>query len=105
MFVAAGSDATSGASSIVLWSALLVVIVIVSFVFILQLKKRLMQDDEPQRGTGFTLADLRELQRSGQMSPEEFEKAKSKIVASAQAPPPQPGQREERGKRAGPASR
>ena len=34
---------------------------------------------------GFTLSDLRDLHRNGQMTAEEFERAKGKIVAAAKA--------------------
>jgi hypothetical protein len=39
------------------------------------------EEDVPH--TGFTLGDLRHLHKSGQMSTEEFEKAKGKIIEAA----------------------
>jgi len=48
-----------------------------------------MKEDEgpavPGAGGGFTLSDLREMHRSGQMSDEEFEAAKSLIVSAVKA--------------------
>jgi hypothetical protein len=51
-------------------------------------------------GVGFTIGDLRHLHKSGQLSDEEFQKAKEKIVAAHQAagltgktdPPRPPGE-------------
>jgi len=44
--------------------------------------KRLTGPDESS-GVGFTLSDLRQLHKSGQMSDEEFERAKAKVVEAA----------------------
>jgi hypothetical protein len=48
------------------------------------LRKRL-REPEQYSPTGFTLADLRQLHRSGQMSDQEFERAKEKLLGSAAA--------------------
>jgi hypothetical protein len=53
------------------------------FAAVSYLKKWLKQPDATV-GTGFTLSDLREMRRKGQISDEEFERAKGKIVAAAQ---------------------
>jgi hypothetical protein len=48
-------------------------------------------DDSAPPSLGFTIGDLRDLHRSGQLTDEEFQKAKQKIVAAHQAaPPPKP---------------
>ena len=41
-------------------------------------------EDAGVPGVGFTLGDLRQLHKSGQISEEEFTRAKEKIVAAAQ---------------------
>lgn len=54
------------------------------FYVIARLRKKMKEDDyaaTPGAG-GFTLTDLRELHKSGQMTDEEFDKAKHLIVAS-----------------------
>lgn len=48
-------------------------------------RRRMRHFDQPPAMRGFTLADLRDLRRSGQLTEEEFEKAKAKIVAGVQA--------------------
>ena len=68
--------------------ALVVLAVIVAgWVAVTTIRKRLKEDDAPL-GTGFTLADLRELHRSGKMTTEEFEKAKAMLVSSMAKPKP-----------------
>jgi hypothetical protein len=61
----------------ILLGGLLVAMLIVSWV-----RKRLKEPDEPA-SAGFTLSDLRQLHKSGQMSDEEFERAKAKVVEAA----------------------
>lgn len=61
-------------------------------------------DDEGVPQVGFTLGDLRHLHKSGQISAEEFAKAKEKIIAAAKraaerdaSPNPNPGNQRSRG--------
>lgn len=42
-------------------------------------------DDVGVPGIGFTIGDLRQMHRSGQLSDQEFQRAKEKIVAAHQA--------------------
>lgn len=66
-----------------IWVSLaLLVLVIVGLILVTQVKRRLQQDDAPI-SAGFTLSDLRQMHKSGQMSDEEFEKAKSLVVGAA----------------------
>ena len=69
---------------ILVMSAALLACLIVLFAAVAWLRKWSRRPDE-SLGTGFTLADLRQLHRSGQMTDEEFERAKAKIIQSAQA--------------------
>src|SRR3712207_8783046 len=48
---------------------------------------------------GFTLADLRQLHKSGQMTDEEFEKAKSKVVEAAKRAAERAAQRQANARR------
>ncbi|QOV87870.1 hypothetical protein [Humisphaera borealis] len=66
---------------ILIASLALVAFVVVGLVVVSQVKKRLASDDEGKgQPGGFTLSDLRALHRNGQMSDEEFERAKGKII-------------------------
>jgi hypothetical protein len=65
------------------WSLVLVVFVVVGFFAIVRLRQWLKSDDEPAATGGFSLGALRELHRQGKMTDEEFEKARSLIVAGA----------------------
>ena len=68
--------------SIIKWSLLLVVLVVIGWVTVWQVRRRMTSPDESS-GAGFTLSDLRQLHKSGQMSDEEFERAKAKVVDAA----------------------
>src|SRR5580692_9166377 len=60
----------------------LVVALLVGFIVVSQVKRRMETPDEPA-GSGFALSDLRRLYEDGEMSAEEFEKAKVKVVEAA----------------------
>ena len=69
-------------SSIVTWSLILMALIVAGWVTVWQVRRRMTRPDETA-GTGFTLSDLRQLHKSGQMSDEEFERAKAKVVDAA----------------------
>jgi len=46
------------------------------------LRRRVIRDDDPTGGAGFSLTALREIHRRGQMSTQEFEKAKALLLES-----------------------
>lgn len=67
----------------VLWLSLLLIgLIIAGWVTVWQVKRRFQRPDEPEP-SGFTLSDLRQLHKGGQMTDEEFEKAKGKVVDAA----------------------
>jgi hypothetical protein len=68
--------------SIIKLSLLLVALIVIGWVTVWQVRRRLTSPDETS-GVGFTLSDLRQLHKSGQMSDEEFERAKAKVVDAA----------------------
>lgn len=85
MHVLAATETSS--ASILFWTLVLVAILVLAFVGVVIVKKRMRTEDDEPVGpvTGFTLSDLRRLHKEGQVSDEEFERAKAKIVASAKA--------------------
>jgi hypothetical protein len=62
----------------------LMVIVVAGAGLVMWLRKRLRSDDPGDDSAGFTLGDLRELQRSGHITEEEFRKARDQVVAATQ---------------------
>ena len=62
--------------------AILAGMLLVAFVIVSWVRKRLKEPEQPV-SAGFTLSDLRQLHKSGQMSDEEFERAKAKVVEAA----------------------
>lgn len=69
------------------WLAMALVLLVVGVTWALRLKRQMSQDDEPAGAMGFTLSDLRQMHRAGQLSDDEFAKAKGKIVGAAQEVP------------------
>ena len=68
------------------WSLVLICLLVGGFFAISKLRQWLRDDDDtPVSPIGFTLSDLRQLHKQGQMTDEEYERAKSKIVGSAKA--------------------
>ena len=63
------------------WSLILVAVVVVGFIVVVWVKRRLQQPDSAPT-LGFSLADLRELHRTGKISDEEFERARGRMAAS-----------------------
>ena len=74
-----------GERDIIIWSLVLLGAVLVGFIAVAQLKKRLVQPDR-HAAAGFTLADLRALHRSGKMTDEEFARAKEALIAGLKKP-------------------
>ncbi len=60
----------------------LLVIAVLGYLAVRALNQWMRSDNDQSAGAGFTLADLRQLHRSGQMSSEEFEKAKAILMAA-----------------------
>jgi hypothetical protein len=74
-------------AEVLVWSAGLIGLLVVGMAFAARLKRRFRDDgdDTPAAAAaGFTLSDLRRMHRAGQLTDEEFERAKEKIVAAAQ---------------------
>lgn len=72
------------------WSLILVCLAVAGFVLVAWVKRRTQQQDTGQ-SIGFSLADLRELHRTGKISDQEFERARGKMAASLKKQePPKP---------------
>ena len=76
--------AQSGTGSVFVVLGALLALVVAGFVLVAWVRRR-MSPHEDFHGEGFTLGDLRLLHKSGQLSDEEFEKAKAGMIAAAQA--------------------
>jgi hypothetical protein len=92
-------------SSVFVWSLVLVAVVIGGFWLVSILKRRLKSGDDEPASIGFTLSDLREMHRSGQLSDAEFERARTKMAASLKKDLKQaPVSRQSRADQGGPGS-
>jgi len=75
------AQADSSSADVFLWLLILLVLVIGLFVAVVVLRKKL-SPNEDFHGAGFTLSDLRQMHKKGQMSDEEFERAKLALLGS-----------------------
>ncbi|MDQ3440282.1 MAG: SHOCT domain-containing protein [Planctomycetota bacterium] len=73
------------AASVVGWSFVVIVFVVAGFAIISWLRKWMKEDDIPSGGAGFGLGELRRMHARGELSDEEFERARGKMTASAKA--------------------
>ncbi len=71
--------------SVFIWSLLLIVFLVLMFGGISFFRKWMTRNDEESASpAGFTLGDLRRLHDEGQLSDEEFEKARTQMIAATQ---------------------
>jgi hypothetical protein len=70
---------------VIAWSVGILILLVVGMAAAARLRRRVRQDDAPAPALGFTLSDLRQMHRAGQLTDDEFNKAKEKIVAASQA--------------------
>ena len=84
LHVAPALAQSDGGGSVFFWLGALLVLVVGLFVLVVWVRRRL-SPKEDFHGEGFTLGDLRRLHKAGQLSDEEFEKAKAVMIAAAQA--------------------
>jgi cytochrome c-type biogenesis protein CcmH/NrfF len=82
-------DSSSG--DILLWSLLLIILVLGLFIVVAVLRKK-MSPNEDFHGVGFNLSDLRQMHKKGQMSDEEFQRAKQALLASMNKLPAKPAE-------------
>jgi uncharacterized membrane protein len=75
--------ARTGASEVFLWSIILIIGLIGLFLIVVGLKRWLWSTESPSRDAGFTLSDLRDLHRRGELSDEEFERMHGQVVEAA----------------------
>ncbi len=75
--------------SVFFWSLPLIGLVIALFVITTFVRKRLAREDDVH-GEGFTLSDLRRMHQKGQMTDQEFERARAALLGSLKNLPPRP---------------
>lgn len=79
--------AESSIAEVMVWLAVAMVLFVLGLVWAARLKRRMNREDEPIPATGFTLSDLRQMHRAGQLSDAEFAKARDKLIEAARKAP------------------
>src|SRR3954466_2254826 len=76
--------AEGGMAGVIFWSLILFVFILAAFAAVVWVKKQLLApDDEPGGKVGFSLGDLKQLYKKGQMTQAEYERARAQMIASA----------------------
>ncbi|HEX8523933.1 MAG TPA: SHOCT domain-containing protein [Tepidisphaeraceae bacterium] len=70
----------SDVGSVVFRSIILVGLIIGAWYGVMKLRRWLQEDDEPVGAVGFTLGDLRKLHARGEITDEQFEKARAQMI-------------------------
>lgn len=80
-----------GIAEPLIWSFILILIIVLLFAAV-GFYRRWMKSEDTTGGEGFTLSDLRQLHKAGQMTDEEFEKAKKVLIGSVKSAAEKMGQ-------------
>jgi len=75
----------SAVGDILLYLGIIVGAAILLVVIGLVVRKKFQADDEPAIRTSFTLSDLRQMHQQGQLTDEEFDRAKKALIARSRA--------------------
>ena len=77
--------AEANIASAIFWSIVTLGLLLVGMVAAARLRRKMKQEDViAGPAAGFTLSDLRQMHRAGQLNDAEFERAKEKVVLAAQ---------------------
>jgi hypothetical protein len=101
----------SNVGGVIGWSLVLIVLIVAGAAGVLWLRRWMKEEEDVPTtpgGIGFSLSDLRQLHREGKMTDEEFERARSKMVAAGKSlaeklPDPLAGRRQPNQQRPGSA--
>jgi uncharacterized membrane protein len=76
-----GQESDTG--SVLFWAFVLILLIVLGFLAAISLRKWLSKvEEEPENPMGFTLGDLRVMHQKGQITTEEFEKARTQMIAA-----------------------
>lgn len=73
---------TNPGSRVIFWCVVLLLVSIAAAALVFWIRRRMLQDDYPTVSTGFSLADFREMHQRGELSDEEFEAARARLIAA-----------------------
>ncbi len=78
------AESKTTAGEVIGWSVAMLVLLVIGMAWAARLKRKVRAEDQaPAPAMGFTLSDLRQMHREGQITDAEFAKAKEKVVDAA----------------------
>ena len=72
----------SPATSVLLWTLVLIAAAIAGGAVVLLVRRRVMRSDAERRGHGLSLSDLRKMRDRGDLTDEEYERARAAIIGT-----------------------
>jgi hypothetical protein len=100
----AEANLTRAEQQVLFWGVVLMGVVVAGVLVILMLKRMLRQEEGPATAdAGFSLSELRAMRDRGEITPEEYEQTRSRVIAKVKsnasrgkaegvAPPQEPGE-------------
>jgi hypothetical protein len=86
MVIAPAPLAEASVADAIFWSVVTLSLLLIGMMAAARLRRKMKQEDVTAAApvAGFTLSDLRQMHRAGQLTDAEFERAKEKVVIAAQ---------------------
>jgi hypothetical protein len=88
--LADAADPTVVQSQTFFWSSIIMAVALVGFTAIMIFKRLWKRTESASMDTGFSLSDLRGMRDRGEITPEEYEQTRARVIAKAQQRAPQP---------------
>jgi hypothetical protein len=68
-----------------IWGAVIMAVVLAGFVGIMILKRRMLAESDRDQGPAFSLAELRAMRDRGEITPEEYEHTRTRVIEKVKA--------------------
>ena len=86
--ITAGMGGGRGPTSVALWTAVLVVLIVIGFVVVVAVRRHYYSGDDAagtSAGPGFTLQQLRQMRRDGEITEQQYEKLRQHVIGAVTA--------------------
>ena len=84
-FTEPGETHKYGEADIFFWGAILIAVVVVGSVFLMILRRRMNAAHASAQDAGFSLSDLRAMRDRGEITPEEYEQTRARVIAKVKS--------------------
>ncbi len=90
-FTVSGGAQSISEERLLMWGGILILIVLLGFFAIAAVRRRFAVSSRQQtQDPGFSLSSLREMRDSGEITPEEYDRMRARVIAKVKGQPPPP---------------